>query len=128
MIVENITERDFDRIKQIHLQRQYGFVLPEPSDPLIVIKKKLVDDDGVIGMAAFGRLLLNGFLFVDRSWKTPQVRLEGVELIEDAMIQAAMMLGHDEAIVQVDRRFGERLRRLGWKPGCGFTWTKEFTL
>jgi hypothetical protein len=125
LIVEDITDADFRRIRELYGQRRYGFVLPEPKDPLVVIKKKLVDEDGVIGMVAFGRLLLNGYLVVDRSWRTPAMRLEGIELIEDAMIQAAIMLGHDEAIVQVDRRFGERLRRLGWEPGLGVTWTKE---
>ena len=125
MKIRDLTEADFDRIREIYRERKYEFQLPDPKHPLVLIKKGLIDDEKLV-MAAFARLQLNAFLIVDGKWKTPIDRLEGVELIEEAMISAATAFGLDEGSIQVSKRFGQRLEALGWKQGLGVTYTREF--
>jgi len=117
---------DFDRIRQFFSEGKFGWEFPNPEDPRVVIKKCLLDSDGTVRMAAFGRLQANAYLLTDGTWKTPEERLEAIEILEFAMIEEARILGLDQATAQVDPRFGKRLELFGWQKSIGETWHKGF--
>jgi hypothetical protein len=100
--------------------------MPNPDDPLVVIRECLIDDEDIVRMAAFGRLQANAYLLVDRTWKTPEERLEAIQVLEYAMVEKAKILGLDQATAQVDLRFGKRLEAMGWRKGMKTTFSKDF--
>jgi len=126
MKIRSYTNKDFDRIRQFHAEAKFGWEFPNPDDKRVLIKECLVDEDGTVRLAAFGRLQVNAFLLVDGTWRTPEERLEAIEILEFAMIEKAKILGLDQATAQVDPRFGQRLKMFGWDKSIGETWHKEF--
>jgi len=126
MKIRTYKKSDFDRIRQFISEGKFGFEFPNPEDPCVRIKECLVDDDGNVRLAAFGRLQANAFLLVDGTWKTPEERLEAIEILEFAMIEKAKLIGLDQATAQVEPRFGQRLKMFGWEKSIGETWHKEF--
>jgi len=126
MKIRSYTGKDFDRIRQFHSEAKFGFEMCDPSDVRVLIRECLVDDEGIVRMAAFGRAQVNAYLLVDGTWKTPEERLEAIEILEFAMIEKAKALGLDQATAQVDPRFGQRLKMFGWDKSIGETWHKEF--
>lgn len=126
MRIRGYTKKDFDRIRQFHSEAKFGWEFPNPADPRVKIAECLVDDDGTVRMAAFGRIQANAFLLVDSTWHTPEERLEAIQILEFAMIEKAKALGLDQATAQVEPRFGQRLKEFGWDKSIGETWHKEF--
>lgn len=126
MKIREYSGKDFDRIRQFHSEAKFGFEMPNPDSALVRIRKCLVDETGIVRMAAFGRLQANAYLLIDGSWKSPEERLEAIEILEFAMIQEAKILGLDQATAQVEPRFGQRLRAFGWEKSIGETWSKTF--
>jgi hypothetical protein len=132
MKIRTYQKADFDRVRSFGSEAKYGFEFPNPEDRRVVIKECLTDDEGIVRMAAFGRLQANAYLLVDGTWKSPEERLEAIEILEFAMVEKAKVLniidgkGLDQATAQVDPRFGQRLKALGWDKSIGETWHKEF--
>ncbi len=126
MKIRTYTAKDFDRIRQFHSEAKFGWDFPNPDDKRVLIKECVVDDDGIVRLAAFGRLQANAFLLIDGTWKSPEERLEAIEILEFAMIEKAKVAGLDQATAQVDPRFGQRLKNFGWDKSLGETWHKEF--
>jgi hypothetical protein len=126
MKIRSYEKTDFDRIRSFHSEAKYGWEFPNPEDKLILVKECLLDEDGIVRMAAFGRLQVNAYLLVDGKWKTPAQRFEAIEILEFAMITEAKMYGLDQVTGQVDPRFGKRLKLLGWEKSVGETFHKEF--
>jgi len=67
----------------------------------------------------FGRLFISAVLFVDHTWLTPQERLEALTLLQSAASQDARLRGLDLMATQMEGRFAERMRDLGWTRGWG---------
>jgi len=126
MKIRTYTAKDFDRIRRFHSEAKSGWEFPNPDDPRVLIKECIVDDDGVVRFAAFGRLQANAYLLTDGTWKTPEERLAAIEILEFAMVEKAKAAGLDQATAQVDPRFGQRLKCFGWDKSLGETWHKEF--
>jgi len=117
---------DFARIQRFVSEAKFGFEFPNPEDARVIIKKCLVDDDGIVRLAAFGRLQLNAYLLVDGAWTTPEERLEAIQILEFAMVEEAKIKGLDQATAQVAPRFGQRLKEFGWNKSIGETWHRNF--
>jgi hypothetical protein len=126
MKIRTYQKADFDRVRSFGSEAKYGFEFPNPEDARVVIKECLLDESGAVRMAAFGRLQANAYLLVDGTWKSPEERLEAIEILEFAMVEKAKLLGLDQATAQVDPRFGQRLKAFGWDKSIGETWHKEF--
>lgn len=120
------TESDLDRVVELHRRGKHDFELPDLGDAHVVVKKCLVDEDGKVRLAAFGRVQVNAYLLVDGAWKDPQQRLEAIEILEFAMVEQARIAGFDQVTAQVDPRFGRRLQMLGWQRSIGVTYHREF--
>lgn len=121
MRVRDYLASDFDRVKDIYLQRKYEFELPDLDHPLILSRKVLVDSEDIVRLAAFARLQVNAYLLVDGKWETPKMRLESMEKLQGAMIDRCKFFGVDEASAQVEPRFARRLKGLHWRPAPGVT-------
>jgi hypothetical protein len=138
MKILEYSNSDLETLRRYHSEAKFGFEFPDPTEPQVIIRKCLVDDDGVVRMAAFGRLQACAWLLVDGSWKTPAERFEAVEILEFAMCEEARNLrlrvddsrpfGIDEATAQVTPAFGKRLRLMGWDQSIGQTWHKSLTV
>jgi hypothetical protein len=124
MRIREYSDADLARIKLLH--SKHAFELPDPADARVVIRKCVVDEKGIVRLAAFGRAQLNAYLFIDDEWRTPEERLEAIEILETAMIEQARILGFDQTTAQVEPRFGQRLKNFGWGKSPGETWHKEF--
>lgn len=125
MKIRTYTEKDLARIKKFYSEAKHDFEMPDPEHTGFVIRECL-EEDGVVRLAAFGRAQLNAFLLVDGKWKSPNERLEAIQILEYAMIEKAKILGFDQTTAQVNPRFGQRLKEFGWAKSLGETWHKEF--
>lgn len=126
MRIREYTKQDLDRATELHRRGKHEFELPDPEDPHVVVKKCLVDERGIVRLVAFGRVQANAYLLVDGAWKSPQERLEAIEILEYAMVEQARIAGLDQVTAQVDPRFGRRLQQLGWERSIGVTYHREF--
>ena len=126
MKIRDYQGKDFDRIWRFHSEAKFDFQMPDLNNNLVKIRKCLIDEVGIVRMAAFGRLQANAYLLIDGTWKSPEERLEAIAILEFAMIQEAKILGLDQATAQVEPRFGQRLKNFGWNKSLGETWHKEF--
>jgi hypothetical protein len=126
-MIRKYKPEDLDRIKEIFARQKRAFDLPDLGNALVSMKQCYVDDETrKVVMAGFGRLQLNAYLVVDQTWRTPEERLEAIEMLEFAMIEEARAKGFDQVTAQVEPRFGRRLELLGWQRSIGCTWSKEF--
>lgn len=126
MRIRDYTEADLARLEEIYETHKEEFELPDPFDVRVVIRRCLVDQRNKARIIAFGRVQLNAYLLVDGKWKTPEERLQAIGLLEQTMIEDARAKGFDEVTAQVSRRFGERLKDLGWIKSPGVTWNRKF--
>lgn len=125
MRIREYSPADLDQLKKFHSEGKFDFILPDPEEPQIVIRK-CFEEGGKVRMAAFGRAQLNAYLLVDGEWKTPAERLEAIQILEFAMIDRAKALGFDQATAQVTPKFAKRLKDFGWEQSSGETWHKDF--
>lgn len=126
MHIRSYTEADLERVTELHRCGKHEFELPDLADTRMIVKKCLVDEAGTVRLAAFGRVQVNAYLLVDGTWKSPQERLEAIEILEFAMVDQARIAGFDQVTAQVDPRFGRRLQMLGWQRSIGVTYHREF--
>ena len=127
MIIREFTPGDIAEIRKIHKAAGEPFELPIFTDPLLLVRKCLVDQDDRVKMAAFGRLHISALLFVDGTFETPQNRLKLIHELQDRMDEGARQFGLDIATTQAEGRFAERLEKdLGWTAGYGKMFYRGF--
>lgn len=120
--VREYAPTDLARIEELYKYSKKDFELPDlDGDPSVVIKQCLVDKDGIVRLAAWGRAQLNAFLLMDRRWATPAERLEAIEILQFAMIEKTYAMGFDEVTAEASGRFAKRLLDLGWERAAGMT-------
>lgn len=115
-MIREYKPQDLAAIKRMH---QGKFELPDFEHPLVIVKKCVVDDRDVPRLAAFGRLHVDAMLFVDHAYRTPTERFEELKELHAAMFQEAGEKGLDVATAQMEGRFAERMKALGWIRGSG---------
>jgi hypothetical protein len=123
--IRDYKPEDFERVKQIHQTRGYGFVLPNLEHPLMVTRKVLADEQDRVIMCVLGRIHINAILLVDGTWGTPETRLAGIVELQNEAMKAAGALGLDIATTQADGRFAERLKEMGWQKGFQEMWYRS---
>ena len=117
---------DLDAIVRLHEAEGRPFQLPRIDSPLMLVRQCFVDEHDEVKLAAFGRLHISALLFVDKTWNTPQERLDALKLLQVSMMKKADSFGLDIATTQADGRFAERLQdELGWTPGLGKMFYRE---
>jgi hypothetical protein len=116
-MIREYKPEDLAAIERLHANPAYH--MPNLDNPLMLIRRVLVDENDRPRMAAFGRLHVNALLFVDQSFGTPAERLEAIKLLQSDMIEHAAAMKLDIATTQMEGRFAERMQELGWVRGWG---------
>jgi hypothetical protein len=118
MLVRSYTDDDLEALRSMHAAQGFGYPLPDPSDPLFLVRT-VVEDEGRPRMAALLRLTAETYLLADPSDGAPRQRWRWLLALHEATRQAAA--AHGLADVQafvppaVARPFGRRLEKLGWR-------------
>lgn len=108
---------DLKAIEAMHGNPAYQ--MPQLEHPLMLVRQVMADDDDRPRMALFGRLLIEALLFVDHSWLTPEERLIALMNLQESAMAEARRRGLDIVTTQVEGRFAERLKEMGWIRGWG---------
>jgi hypothetical protein len=118
MNVRKYTEADFDRIRELHEQSRFDYILPSfPSEEFF--SRRVVGNDGEVGMAAFLKLTAEAYLICDPKWRNSAWRLEALRQLSNQCNSDA----RDKGVVEVTaflpprvvKSFGRRLSKLGWQ-------------
>ncbi len=126
--IREYTAADLDALQRLHARQGLGYAFPELSHPLF-LTKLVVDHHSTtqgdaarsagIVMAALLHLTAEAYLLVDPDAGTPLERWQWLLALHEAVRADARRRGLDDvqAFVppQVERAFGRRLRRLGWR-------------
>ena len=126
MLVRPYTDTDFAALRAMHSAQHFGYPLPDPSDPLFLVRMLVEDDEGRAPrsdrgprMAALLRLTAETYLLADPHDGTPRQRWQWLQALHEATRQAAAERGLADVQAflppQVARAFGRRLEKLGWR-------------
>ena len=110
---------DLQQIQRIHAAKGYEFALPDLNTPTMILKKVVCDENNCAKIAAFGDLHLSIMLLVDPSWGTPEDRLRGVMELQAEGFAEAGRMGLSIAMTQMDGRFADRMKTMGWIEAPG---------
>ena len=117
MTIREFSPKDLKDIEAMHGNPAYQ--MPDLEHPLMLVKKVMADEHDEARMAVFGRLHINALLFVDHSWLTPRERLDALTMLQAAAMDDARARGLDIATTQMEGRFAERMKEMGWIRGWG---------
>ena len=135
MLVRPYTDADFTALCAMHAAQGFGYPLPDPSDPLFLVRMVVEDDEGRLPrshrgprMAALLRLTAETYLLADPSDGSPRQRWQWLLALHEATRQtaAAQGLADVQAFLPpaVARSFGRRLEKLGWRRGPWHCYTR----
>jgi hypothetical protein len=118
MLVRSYTDADFDALRAMHAAQGFGYELPNPSNPLFLVRT-VVEDEDRPRMAALLRLTAEAYLLSDPREGTPRQRWQWLLRLHEATRQAAATQGLSDVQAflppAVARSFGRRLEKLGWR-------------
>ena len=118
MNVRAYNDGDFERVRAIHRGSGFLFDLPDLSSPG-VFSRHVVSDGTDIVMAAFLRRSAEAVLICQPKWRTPAWRFAALQQLHGACHEDARRAGVGEVnaflVPEVEKLFGHRLLRMGWK-------------
>jgi hypothetical protein len=118
MRVQQYTEADFDRVKELHGQSKLDYKLPSLSGKEF-FSRRVIKDDASLGMAAFLKLTAEAYLICDPKWRNPAWRFEALRQLSMQCNDDAREAGVSEVCAflppKMVGRFGRRLGTLGWQ-------------
>ncbi|HKW89775.1 MAG TPA: hypothetical protein VJN21_13585 [Candidatus Acidoferrales bacterium] len=139
MLIREYTEADLDALVALHRAQGFDYPFPDVNDPIFV-SKLVVEDEGKTGegnrglpaqsggkivMAALGRLTCEMYLLADPHAGTPRERYDRLLALHRAGAADLRARGLDDAHAwlppTIAKRFGRRLKSLGWVRDD--TWT-----
>jgi hypothetical protein len=127
MLIRAYTDADFESLRAMHAAQKFSYELPDPSDPLFLLRA-VVEDDGKPRMAALLRLTAEAYLLADPAEGTPRERWQWLYALHEATRRAAKERGLSDVQAflppRVARSFGRRLETLGWRPDPWRCYTK----
>ena len=124
MRIRPYTQSDLESLRQIHAGQGFDYEFPDLRDPIFVSKLVLEDDAGKIVMASLARLTCEMYLLVNReeqnslAGENPRERYARLLALHAAGEKDLLARGLDDAHAwlppPIAKRFGRRLRQLGW--------------
>jgi hypothetical protein len=117
MNIREYTDADFARIKTLHEESGLDYQLPKfPRDEFF--SRKVVGNDGEVGMATFLKLTAEAYLICDPVWRNPAWRFEALRQLSCQCNEDAKVAGVTEVVAflppKMATNFGRRLGKLGW--------------
>lgn len=118
MQIRAYTEEDLDAVRAMHAAQGFRYALPDPSDPLLLVRA-VIEDEGRPRMAALLRLTAEAYLLADPRDGNPRQRWQWLLALHESTRRAAAARGLADAQAflppAVARAFGRRLELLGWR-------------
>jgi len=110
---------DKSEIERIHRTQGFDYTLPDLDQPLFFIKL-VGEEDGRIINAAFAHLTAEIYYMAEPTTGTPRQRMGNFLAMEDLFCKVAYVKGglsdlHAWLPPQIEKAFGRRLMRLGWR-------------
>lgn len=125
MNVRQYEASDLSKIQALHRASGFRYDLPDLLGQEFFSRRVLADGDRLT-MAGFLRLTAEAFLVCDPGWRTPAWRMEALRQLHTVCHRDAAEKGIAEVNAflppQVERQFGRRLKRMGWKFYDGEEW------
>lgn len=124
-MVREYTERDLERLKELHRSQGIEYAFPDLSNPLH-FSKKVLEHDGKAVAALIARLTCEMF-FLTEKYGTPRQRWEGFKELHAASEIDVYEKGLDDATAFLPpglERFGRRLESIGWRKNLWPCYTK----
>lgn len=123
MRVREYKSSDLPHLKKIHSQAGYDFPFPDFSSPYSGHHFVVVNEEDVPIMAAAAKLVPEIFLFCAPGGSMhPQVKMQGIAMIHEALRDSLIVVGHDEAFCFVPPQLKAYMRHLQRK----FQWQKTW--
>ncbi len=120
MTCRDLQSADLPRLQELFAAQGFEYEFPDLQSAQFIVKRVLVDDNGVILGAIAARQTVELFLLADPTWQTPRWRLEALRLQHEDMRQQLAVRGIRDAHAwlppQICRAFGRRLlKSFGWR-------------
>ena len=121
---------DLSQIERLYQAQGFAFEMPDFSgDPLWHIKL-VGEQDGKIVNAAFAHLTAEVYGFFDQKAGTPRERYRNFLALHEAGCEIAYRTGglsdlHAWLPPQIEKSFGRRLMKLGWKRPLWTCYAKD---
>lgn len=120
MIVRDVNDKDFLAVDLIFDQSKLPIECkPDLDDPLFLVKRCILDEQGQIGMVAAVKVTSECYLLVDHGWNDAQVRWEMLRKLKDDVVAEAKRKGLDQITCFIPPAlvdsFAKRLQALGFE-------------
>jgi len=125
MTIRDVTPEDVDELYEMHRRQGIDYQFPNPMNPLFLVRKVAIDDNGKIVAALLFKLRAEAMLLIEGS--PTEKMLAMCELQREALAEAYRK-GIDEVDAAVPDAIGfKRLSELGWEAARdGWTiWTRK---
>jgi hypothetical protein len=118
MRIRPYTPADLDALRHIHTRQGFDYTFPDLDDPIFISKLIVEDDDGQLVSASLARLTCEMYFLADPDAGTPRERYARLIALHEAGARDLLSRGLDDAHAwlppRIARRFGRRLKALGW--------------
>lgn len=122
MIIRYMQESDLPRVKELHSRLGFDYEFPDLKEflPIPVI----VDENNQVVMAVASMPTVELFFFIDKEWETPGMKMEAFKVMHEFVRRQLKEIGIVEGNAfippQLEKSFGRRLFKFGWKKGLGW--------
>lgn len=110
-----IESKDLPRLKELFAQQGFEYDFPDLRP---MVGALAVEDEGVIVEAVMARPTVELYFLGDAKWRTPQMRMEALKVLHEAMRRELCGKGFEDAHVWIPpqkKSFVRRLmRNFGW--------------
>jgi hypothetical protein len=118
MLIREYKESDLDALRRMHAHQGFDYAFPDLANPLFVSKLVVEDDEGGAVMASLARLTCEMYLLLAPREGKPRERYERLLTLHRAGEQDLLTRGLHDAHAwlppPIARKFGRRLKALGW--------------
>jgi hypothetical protein len=124
LLIRPFTDADLDALHRAHASQGFDYAFPDLRDPIFVSELVLEDDAGQLVMASLARLTCEMYLLMNRGGEkatpagNPRETYAQFLALHQAGEQDLLARGLDDAHAwlppPIAKRFGRRLRALGW--------------
>jgi len=118
--IRNYEPGDLAALKEMHSRQGFGYAFPDIEQPLFLTKLVLGREavgKGIAG-AALLRLTAEAYLLLDPEDGSPRERWQRLLVLHEATRREALARGLEDVHAwlppEIGKKFGRRLRRLGW--------------
>lgn len=123
MKIREYRPEDAAQVQALYEKQQFGYALPDLSNPLFFIRLVLEDDAGKIVQTFFAHLTAECYVMMDHEEGTPEQRMQLLEQLAAVGESLAWNPGGLDEICawvppKLEKSFGKRLLGIGWRKSA----------